>query len=104
MADSYLGTLLRMYTRAHDTEFRDIAAAIGRHPSQLTRIVHGSRCALSHNELERLVRAVTPDRDEQANLVVAYLLDQCPPEYRDDVEIRNARDIQTAGEAQSSRP
>jgi len=88
---TYLGTLLKIYVRDHGIELRAIARAIGRHPSQLTRICQGVRCYLPPEVLTALAQAVTSVPDEQANLIVAYLLDQCPSQFRGWVIIENRR-------------
>lgn len=110
MIGSFLGKLLQMYVRGEGRELREIAGAINRHPSQISRLISGDRCALTHDELERLAGAVSPDRDVQANLIVAYLLDQCPPSFRTEIGIQNARGsldqvhVDTAGESPRCPP
>jgi hypothetical protein len=90
--DTFLGAVLKLYLRADRRRLQEVAGAIGRHPSQLSRIVSGERCHLEREELESLVQAIAPeDRDRQANLIVAYLLDQCPESFRDEVRIENVR-------------
>ena len=95
-----MGTLLRLYVRDFRLELGALATAIGRHPSQISRIVKGQRGYLPPETLKALVSAVSEDRDIQANLVVAYLLDQTPDDFRDDVEIRNARDATSIGDGE----
>lgn len=83
----YLGYLIRQYCRTNRVLMQDLARAVGKHPSCITKLCQGDRLSLSHTELQKLAAVITDDPQERVNLVVAYLLDQCPPGYRDMVRI-----------------
>jgi hypothetical protein len=82
------GSLCSAIAQEEGKTLQEIAAKVGGTPaSQFTRWKRGDWTAIEHQKLVKLVRTITDDPRRQADLIIAYLVDLTPVEYRPQIDI-----------------
>ncbi|HYE29958.1 MAG TPA: helix-turn-helix transcriptional regulator [Methylomirabilota bacterium] len=92
MSQGYFAAALKSLMERYDLKQADIARKTGLSAPQISRYISGVQKYISPEDMNALVRAMTIDPLEQAELVRAHLLDECcgPGSDMIDIVIRNA--------------
>jgi transcriptional regulator with XRE-family HTH domain len=75
---SHLGNFLQRYLESKQLSQRALAAELGLAVSHVSRILAGQRKWLDVETVQKMLKGVGSERRLQAELLRAYLLDQCP--------------------------
>jgi hypothetical protein len=82
------GSLCSSIAQEEGKTLQEIAAKVGGTPaSQFTRWKRGDWTAIEHGKLVKIAKAVTDDRRRQTDLIIAYLVDLTPVEFRPQIDI-----------------
>jgi len=82
------GSLCSAIAQEEGKTLQEIAAKVPNTPaSQFTRWKNGDWTSIEHTKLVKLVRTVTDDPRRQTDLIIAYLVDLTPVEYRPQIDI-----------------
>lgn len=82
------GNLCSAIAQEEGKTLQEIAAKVGGTPaSQFTRWKRGDWTSIEHEKLVRIARAITDDRRRQADIIISYLVDLTPLEYRPQIDI-----------------
>ena len=82
------GSLCAAIAQEEGKTLQQVAAKVPNTPaSQFTRWKRGDWSAIEEEKLVKLVTSITKDRRRQADLIIAYLVDLTPVEYRPQIDI-----------------
>jgi hypothetical protein len=98
------GNLLVEYIKDEGRLAQDVAAKVGKTPAnQFSKWRKGEWTYIAHEKLVRLINCATPNREKRVNLMVAYLIDQTPEEFKPWVNV-TPRMTEEAPDATLSKP
>ena len=82
------GNLCSAIAQEEGKTLQEVAAKVGGTPaSQFTRWKRGDWTSIDHEKLVKIARAITDDRRRQTDLIIAYLVDLTPLEFRPQIDI-----------------
>lgn len=82
------GNMVHEYAREGGRTLEEVASKVkGTPASQFTRWKSGKWGFIENDKLVKLVRATTDDQEKQSNLIIAYLIDMTPIEFRPMIDI-----------------
>lgn len=89
MIKVYFGQLVMEYIKEEGKLAKDVAEKVGRTPaSQFSKWSHGRWTYIEPKKLQRIVEAVTSNRQKRVNLIVAYLVDMTPAPFRPFIDVK----------------
>lgn len=81
------GNMVHGYAREEGRTLEEIAAKVKMPSSQFTRWKNGKWTVIETTKLVQIVRATTDDFHKQASLIIAYLVDMTPVEFRTMIDV-----------------
>lgn len=94
------GSLCQTIAQEEGKTLQEIAAKVPNTPaSQFTRWRRGDWTSIDAPKLVKLVTAITDDPRRQTDLIIAYLVDLTPVEYRSQIDIGHRGEVANGSSA-----